>query len=163
MVRRSPVPTWSQRLDSQTLASKATRSFGDAAETHYSQAIPIIYEPPSLTPRATASRPLAQHAAKVDRRRALDRGPHANRGSVVRPIAGAVSPVSSADRDSEDRETAIDSRATAPILGLSPVTLQQLRARGDGPPFFRIGRTVRYRLGDVIAWRDERTIGRWPS
>lgn len=65
--------------------------------------------------------------------------------------------------ESAELETAIDSRATARILGLSPVTLQQLRARGDGPPFFRIGRTVRYRLGDVIAWRDARIIGRKPS
>lgn len=69
---------------------------------------------------------------------------------------------SSAAPNSSDRETAIDSRATARILGLSPVTLQQLRARGDGPPFFRIGRTVRYRLGDVIGWRDARIIGRKP-
>lgn len=64
--------------------------------------------------------------------------------------------------ESTELETAIDSRATARILGLSPITLQQLRARGDGPPFFRIGRTVRYRLGDVIAWRDARIIGRKP-
>jgi predicted DNA-binding transcriptional regulator AlpA len=77
----------------------------------------------------------------------------------VRPIAAALHP-----RDaSTEMETAIDSRATARILGLSPVTLQQLRARADGPPFFRIGRTVRYRLGDVIAWRDARIIGRKPS
>ena len=66
-------------------------------------------------------------------------------------------------RESAELETAINSRVSARILGLSPVTLQQFRARGDGPPFFRIGRTVRYRLGDVIAWRDARIIGRKPS
>lgn len=76
----------------------------------------------------------------------------------MRPVAAAPDP----GHESTELETAIDSRATARILGLSPVTLQQLRARGDGPPFFRIGRTVRYRLGDVIAWRDARIIGRKP-
>lgn len=63
-------------------------------------------------------------------------------------------------QESTELETAIDSRITARILGISPITLQQLRARAAGPPFFRIGRTVRYRLGDVIAWRDARIIGR---
>ena len=80
----------------------------------------------------------------------------------MRRVAAVDDVVPSAGHDTSDLETAIDSRETARILGLSPVTLQQLRARGDGPPFFRIGRTVRFRLGDVLAWRDERTVGRKP-
>ena len=80
----------------------------------------------------------------------------------MRPVAEVAGTAPQVSHNSTDLETAIDSRETARILGLSPVTLQQLRARGDGPPFFRIGRTVRYRLGDVIAWRDERTVGRKP-
>jgi predicted DNA-binding transcriptional regulator AlpA len=76
------------------------------------------------------------------------------------PSTTAASVAPQASHDSTNLETAIDSRETARILGLSPVTLQQIRARGEGPPFFRIGRTVRYRLGDVIAWRNERTVGR---
>ena len=78
----------------------------------------------------------------------------------MKPIAQVVAAAPPIGHDSTDLETAIDSHETARILGLFPVTLQQIRARGDGPPFFRIGRTVRYRLGDVIAWRDERTVGR---
>ena len=78
----------------------------------------------------------------------------------MRPAPELASGAPQVDHGSTDLETAIDSRQTARILGLSPVTLQQIRARGEGPPFFRIGRTVRYRLGDVISWRDERTIGR---
>lgn len=78
----------------------------------------------------------------------------------MKPAPELASRAPQVDHGSTDLETAIDSRQTARILGLSPVTLQQIRARGEGPPFFRIGRTVRYRLGDVISWRDERTIGR---
>lgn len=59
-----------------------------------------------------------------------------------------------------DHELAIDTRQTARILGLAPITLHQMRARGGGPKFFRCGtRTVRYRLGDVLAYRDARTVG----
>jgi hypothetical protein len=76
------------------------------------------------------------------------------------PSTAYASVAPQASHDSTNLETAIDSRETARILGLSPVTLQQIRARGEGPTFFRIGRTVRYRLGDVIAWRNERTVGR---
>jgi len=80
----------------------------------------------------------------------------------VKPDAELADATPQASHDSIGLETAIDSRETARILGISPVTLQQIRARGEGPPFFRIGRTVRYRLGDVITWRDERTVGRKP-
>jgi hypothetical protein len=62
--------------------------------------------------------------------------------------------------DALDRERAIDSRQVSELLGLATVTLQQLRVRGDGPPFFRVGRQIRYRLGDVLAYRDARTFGR---
>ena len=43
-----------------------------------------------------------------------------------------------------------------PILahrwGKSVRTLQRLRARGDGPAWFAIGRSVFYRLEDVLAF-----------
>lgn len=59
-----------------------------------------------------------------------------------------------------DPELAIDTPRTAKILGIATITLHQMRARGGGPPFFRCGtRTVRYRLGDVLAYRDARTVG----
>lgn len=64
------------------------------------------------------------------------------------------------DAESLDRERALDTRQTAELLGLATVTLQQLRARGEGPRFFRISRSVRYRLGDVLDFRDARTVGR---
>lgn len=61
-----------------------------------------------------------------------------------------------------DLERGIATPEAAQILGVSPITLEQMRPRGDGPPFFRCGRRVRYRLGSVIAWRDARTVGRAP-
>jgi predicted DNA-binding transcriptional regulator AlpA len=30
--------------------------------------------------------------------------------------------------------------------------------RGDGPPFIRIGRSVRYRVGDLRQWLNSRTV-----
>jgi predicted DNA-binding transcriptional regulator AlpA len=62
----------------------------------------------------------------------------------------------------EDTERAVTARDVARLLGLAEITVAQQRARGEGPPFFKIGRHVRYRLADVIAWRDARTVGRNP-
>lgn len=57
-------------------------------------------------------------------------------------------------------ERALDEAQTGALLGLAKITLAQKRARGDGPRFFRVGRTIRYRLADVIAYRDERSAGK---
>lgn len=59
-----------------------------------------------------------------------------------------------------DRERALDTTQVSELLGVAPITLAQMRARGAGPRFFRIGRSVRYRLGDVLDWRDARAVGR---
>lgn len=59
-----------------------------------------------------------------------------------------------------DRERALTTAQASPIIGQAPITMAQQRARGEGPPFFRIGRSIRYRLGDLLDWRDERTVGR---
>lgn len=59
-----------------------------------------------------------------------------------------------------DRERAINRRQAGEILGLAVITLQQLAARGEGPPHFKIGRSVRFRLGDVLDFRDARTVGK---
>ena len=38
------------------------------------------------------------------------------------------------------------------MLNLKPSTLEQMRLTGRGPKFCKVGRSVRYRLGDVQAW-----------
>lgn len=43
----------------------------------------------------------------------------------------------------------------APITGCSPRTLEKLRLQGGGPAFFKIGRSVRYRRSDLIAWLEQ--------
>ncbi|HEY1555816.1 MAG TPA: helix-turn-helix domain-containing protein [Kofleriaceae bacterium] len=62
------------------------------------------------------------------------------------------------DDDALDLERALSTREVAKLLGLAPITLQQLRARGQGPAYFRVGRrSIRYRCGDVIAYRNANT------
>lgn len=46
--------------------------------------------------------------------------------------------------------------AVAAWLGVSMQWLEIGRHAGYGPPFIRIGRMVRYRRSDVIAWLDSR-------
>lgn len=48
----------------------------------------------------------------------------------------------------------------ADIIGLSVRTVRAWRSQGEGPPFFHVGRSVRYNREHVIEWIDERTITR---
>ena len=53
----------------------------------------------------------------------------------------------------------IDTKRAAEILGFSHRGLDNLRSRGLGPSYFRLnGRTVRYRLDDVIAWAERNRV-----
>lgn len=62
--------------------------------------------------------------------------------------------------DTAPDERALTTRKVGEILGVAVITLSKWRVRGVGPRWFHAGRNVRYRLGDVIAWRDARTVGR---
>lgn len=63
--------------------------------------------------------------------------------------------------DELDLERALDTAQTAALLAMSSITLAQWRAAGKGPRFFRASaRAVRYRLGDVLAFRDARMVGK---
>ncbi len=48
---------------------------------------------------------------------------------------------------------------TAAMLGIGASTLQQLRFRGEGPPYLKIGRAIRYRRSDVERWLEAHTVG----
>ena len=62
---------------------------------------------------------------------------------------------------STDDDRSVDTHEAARVLGLSTFGLAEIRRKGGGPPFFRIGkRVIRYRLGDVRAWIAARTVGR---
>jgi predicted DNA-binding transcriptional regulator AlpA len=53
-----------------------------------------------------------------------------------------------------DTDRFLTTNEAAELLKLAPVTLEQWRWRGCGPPFVRFGRAVRYRVTDVRAWAD---------
>lgn len=50
----------------------------------------------------------------------------------------------------------LEEEAAAPLIGWSVSTLQKKRVAGDGPPYVKLGRSVRYRpedLEDYVAAR----------
>jgi predicted DNA-binding transcriptional regulator AlpA len=48
-------------------------------------------------------------------------------------------------------------RQFARTTGISESTLAKMRMRGDGPPFVKVGRSVRYELRSGLAWMAART------
>lgn len=52
----------------------------------------------------------------------------------------------------------LDSTAAAAWLGVAPYTLRRWRCEGRGPAFVKIGSFARYRLSDLEAFADQRTI-----
>jgi predicted DNA-binding transcriptional regulator AlpA len=49
-------------------------------------------------------------------------------------------------------ESLLDDRDLERITGRARSTWQKSRLTGDGPPFIRLGRLVRYRASEVEAW-----------
>ena len=49
-------------------------------------------------------------------------------------------------------EKLLTSREVAQMLGLSVAWCEYHRWKGDGIPFLKLGRVVRYREVDVLAW-----------
>ena len=60
---------------------------------------------------------------------------------------------------SYDADFLLKEDEAADLLNLSVRTLQAWRVRTAGPPFIQVGRAVRYRRRDLIAWIDANTIG----
>ncbi|MBV9828492.1 MAG: helix-turn-helix domain-containing protein [Alphaproteobacteria bacterium] len=53
----------------------------------------------------------------------------------------------------------LDQKAVAEYLSVKPRTLEDWRLKGTGPRFVRMSpRCVRYRLDDVAAWAEARTV-----
>ena len=49
-------------------------------------------------------------------------------------------------------------RDVAALTGFSRYTFQRLRFEHRGPAYLKVGRSVRYRLEDVLAWMESRRI-----
>jgi hypothetical protein len=58
-----------------------------------------------------------------------------------------------------DLEAALNENQAAEFLGLSVRTLQTWRVRGGGPPYCKIGRSVRYQRADLAAFRQSHSVG----
>ena len=54
--------------------------------------------------------------------------------------------------DPANPRCALDNQAAAAYVGLSPYTLENLRSRGGGPAYSKLGRRVIYRIEDLDAW-----------
>lgn len=56
-------------------------------------------------------------------------------------------------------EPLIPPKPVAELLGTTPQNLAQMRYRGTGPKFIKLGhRAVRYRWSDVEAWLEANTL-----
>ena len=61
-------------------------------------------------------------------------------------------------RDTTPSEYLTEPGAAA-YLGFTKAYLRKHRALGDGPPFIKIGRNIRYRRTDLEAWMEAHRIG----
>ncbi len=50
----------------------------------------------------------------------------------------------------------ISEAGLAHTLKLKPVTLRSWRRKGEGPPYYRCGRAIRYKLSEVDQWLSKR-------
>jgi hypothetical protein len=59
---------------------------------------------------------------------------------------------------SDDIDALLREEIAAELLSLSVRTLQSWRLRKAGPPFVQVGRAVRYRRRDLLAWITANTV-----
>lgn len=57
-----------------------------------------------------------------------------------------------------DPDRLLNEKEAADLTGLAIRTLQAWRVRGEGPRFVKVGRAVRYRRRDVVAWIEQNTL-----
>ena len=56
----------------------------------------------------------------------------------------------------ETRNTLLNEKQAARLLGVGQKCLQAWRVRGGGPTYFKIGRLCRYMQADIDAWLESR-------
>lgn len=52
----------------------------------------------------------------------------------------------------------MDQKAVAEYVGKSTAWFEKARWMGEGPRYIKLGRNVRYRAEDVLAWIDENAV-----
>jgi hypothetical protein len=55
-------------------------------------------------------------------------------------------------------DTDFDEREAAQRIGYQPITLRTWRMQGRGPAYIRAGRSIRYTLPDLDAWRSAHRV-----
>ena len=79
---------------------------------------------------------------------------------ILRKIEKAE-PLDSARKSAQELNWSDDRLLTpkeaANFLRVSQSWLAKARMRGDGPPFVKIGRSIRYRESDLLQWMKSRT------
>lgn len=46
----------------------------------------------------------------------------------------------------------------ATLLKVQPQTMSSWRHKGSGPPFIKVGKCIRYRMADLLAYLDQQTV-----
>jgi predicted DNA-binding transcriptional regulator AlpA len=52
----------------------------------------------------------------------------------------------------------VDEKRVAELTGIAVQTLRNWRFQGNGPAYFKIGRSVRYRLSDIVNFMELRRV-----
>ena len=60
---------------------------------------------------------------------------------------------STQNRDVNANHIMTDTHGASRITGLSDGHLRTLRSNGGGPPFYKLGRAVRYSIAECEAWK----------
>jgi len=81
---------------------------------------------------------------------------HLETSTALATATEAAAPVTNAEPAGRpiprDPDVLLFGAEAAYLAGLSVRTFEALRLKGGGPPFVKLGRAVRYRRSDVLAW-----------
>src|SRR5262245_26248909 len=72
--------------------------------------------------------------------------------SIVRSAQGLNPSRSRAPKTGIDLDRLLTPKEASEFLGLSLSWLAKARMRGDGPPYVKPCRSIRYRVGDLVQW-----------
>ena len=77
----------------------------------------------------------------------------------IKSLERKVAKMSRPPDERQSKQIYFNEKDVAKRLGLSVKTLQNWRTKGIGPRWIKIGRSVRYRLRDIIAFQKSLTGG----